>query len=430
MAMSIKKRIVLWYALWMLLILVLSSVILVFAYDYAIGNELMNEMLEVFDDVYDTYYERGGLGGIPTRDDGVIIVVRDNDGSVLRGRVPFDFPLSRYSESLVSSGNYYYLDGRISEDLTLRLIVPKELSNQSSISIALILVFLPLIVILSSVGGYLIVRKAFKPLYSVVSTSRMIAESGDLSNRVGLSDGSEEMVMLSSAFDDMIRKLEVSFERERQFADDVSHELRTPLAALISETEYAKTLDKSGMENSLEKMSAIERRLSRLCSQLLELSRADRDKIVLEKESVDLKELVEATLLSFKEEAGKKNITLSLSGVDEAPFSGDRDQLTRLFINLISNAIRYGREGGHIDVYIGCDEGHWMVRVEDDGIGIGKENIGKVFDRFFQEDRSRNSKGLGLGLSISKWIAEAHGGRIEAKSEKGKGSTFTLFLPA
>ena len=171
-------------------------------------------------------------------------------------------------------------------------------------------------------------------------------------------------------------------------------------------------------------------RMSSLVSELLYIARADKGTIKLEKEDIDLSELMDMVAETMEERASEKGISIHTASDDNVIVSADRDMMMRVLINLVSNAITYGRENGNIWVSISRDADNAIITVRDDGIGISEEHINRIWDRFYQVDGSRSAgNGSGLGLSIVKEIATLHNGSVSIESEKGKGSTFRVDIP-
>ncbi len=295
-------------------------------------------------------------------------------------------------------------------------------------NLILVLIFL----VAASVGGYYIISRAFKPVSRISETAKRISKSNDLSERISLGNGKDEIYKLAETFDDMLDKLEKTFEKEKQFTSDASHELRTPVAVINSECEYL--LDcAANLDEARESAMSIKRqsdKMSKLISELLTISRMDKNTINLNLEEVDISELL-GFICDEQEEIREKNITL-VRKIEEGIYAKvDQTLFARMLINLISNAYTYGRENGSITVSLSKTDEKISLSVADDGIGIAEENLPKIWERFYQVDSARKSdeKGnVGLGLSMVKWIAERHNAEISVESELGKGSTFTVTI--
>ncbi|MED4923841.1 ATP-binding protein, partial [Anoxybacillus geothermalis] len=231
--------------------------------------------------------------------------------------------------------------------------------------------------------------------------------------------------------------IEEAYERQRQFVADASHELRTPLSVVFSSVE-ALALEEDVMKNDfarrlLDRLREELKRITKLMNDLLTLARADAKNAALElsKQTFDFRPHAERTFQLVSELAAKKQITMHFHAPEQAIVTADPDKLTQLLYILLDNAIKYTPEGGDVTLSIRTEPKQFILSVKDTGIGIPPEDIGRIFDRFYRVDktRSRQQGGHGLGLSIAKWIVEAHGGTIHVHSQIGKGTEFLVRLP-
>lgn len=375
-------------------------------------------------------------------DDGVYLSLYDTAGVPLYGFVPREFDNSVIFDdgslrTVESGGHSWYLyDEQITvEDygpVWVRSIAAADAFNSTLGTLGkTALLVLPVFVVLAAVCGYLLTRRAFAPVRQITQTAREIGEGGDLSRRIGLTGRKDEIHTLAAEFDAMFARLEQAFDREKQFTDDASHELRTPTAVILSQSEYAlqNTHPQGETRAALESIHTQAARMAALLSQLLMLARADKGRQVVQREPVDLSELVEMVAETEAEQAEARNITVQTELEPGVMVQGDETLLMRLLINLTENAIRYGRPGGQVKLTLRRQDGEAVGTVEDDGIGIAPEDLDKIWQRFWQADPARSGGGAGLGLSMVRWIAQAHGGRVTVQSEPGKGSIFTFFLP-
>lgn len=375
-------------------------------------------------------------------DDGVYLSLYDTAGVPLYGFVPREFDNSVIFDdgslrTVESGGHSWYLyDEQITvEDygpVWVRSIAAADAFNSTLGTLGkTALLVLPVFVVLAAVCGYLLTRRAFAPVRQITQTAREIGEGGDLSRRIGLTGRKDEIHTLAAEFDAMFARLEQAFDREKQFTDDASHELRTPTAVILSQSEYAleNTHPQGETRAALESIHTQAARMAALLSQLLTLARADKGRQVVQREPVDLSELVEMVAETEAEQAEARNITVQTELEPGVTVQGDETLLMRLLINLTENAIRYGRPGGQVKLTLRRQDGEAVGTVEDDGIGIAPEDLDKIWQRFWQADPARSGGGAGLGLSMVRWIAGAHGGRVTVQSEPGKGSIFTFFLP-
>jgi two-component system OmpR family sensor kinase len=299
----------------------------------------------------------------------------------------------------------------------------------------------PLILLLSSVGGYWLASRATRPVQTITRTAQEISAT-DLHRRLNLSQR-DEMGELARTFDRMLDRLEGAFERQRQFTADASHELRTPLSIVKTEAERVLQRPHTSQEyiQALSIISQENQRMTRLVGDLLILARADQGQAVLTRERVDLSEIVVDAAECLSQQAAQNGIEIHLLGLDELVIWGDRLYLTQLCINLVENAIKYSAGvGKQVEVKLDRKLGRARMQVIDEGPGIEAEHLLHLFERFYRADQSRthtlptesvnSPSGSGLGLSIARWIVDEHGGSIQVHSSPGKGSVFEVCFPS
>ena len=295
-----------------------------------------------------------------------------------------------------------------------------------------LLLGLPVILLLAGIGGLFLAGRALAPIDHMATTAQQITGS-DLSGRMG-PQGSEELDRLAAAFDRMLERLDRAFQRERRFVSDVSHELRTPLTALRGRIEVTLTRPRSRpeYEDTLRILETEVARLTRLSEDLLLLARFDRGALAPRLEEVDVSELLASVAEQIRPLAEARRQTLAEDVEPELGLHADPDQLIRLFLNLLDNAVKFTDDGGRISL-IGRRSGALIeVEVSDTGTGIEAEHLINIFDRFYRAEgsRARSTGGHGLGLAIADEIARAHGGELTARSLPGAGSSFKVTLPA
>ncbi len=289
---------------------------------------------------------------------------------------------------------------------------------------------LPFIIAIAAVFGYFVTKRAFRPVAEITNAANEIATGSDLSKRINLGDGNDEIFKLANTFDSMLETIQGDFEREKQFTNDASHELRTPVSVIMAQSELA--LDSKASESdrteALQSINRQSHRVNKLLTELLNLARSDSGKTVLEKEIFDLTELAEMVVEEKQEFAAERNIRLKLTSNEAVEVVADQTLIMRVLINLITNSVKYGKDGGLTEVSIERNgEDGAVCRVKDNGIGISEDDLGKVWDRFFRADTSRTFDGsgsFGLGLPMVKSVIEAHGGAVKAESVLGEGSVF------
>ena len=293
------------------------------------------------------------------------------------------------------------------------------------------LIILPLIILIAVLGGSAITGNAFSYFAKLSNLANNIQDSSDLSQRIGI-NSNDEFGMLATSFNSLFERLQKAFEREKQFTDDASHELRTPITVILSECEYASDLDDiEEMRESMQVVHKQAKKMSTLINQLLTLSRTGDLTKVLHMEEFDYGELMTMVMEELEIQAVQRDIQL-IKNIDKNIYvTGDQSMLTRMLVNLVTNAIKYGRDGGWVKVSITRRDNCVVGMVSDNGIGIKKENLTKIFDRFYREDPARNDTGgsMGLGLSMVKWITEVHKGKITVESTPGEGTVFRSELP-
>jgi heavy metal sensor kinase len=294
------------------------------------------------------------------------------------------------------------------------------------------LVLIPIALAVSVVGGMYLASKALKPVDEVTTTARRITAE-NLDKTIPPRKVNDEIGRLVSTFNDMIGRLNSSFAQVRQFSADASHELRTPLTVMRGEIELALRNPKLPGEYRQVLESALEEivRMSSIIENLLTLAKADQGTAEVNLSEVNLNTLAQELFEDGELLADGKHIRMTLAKNDAVTIVGDKVRLRQLFLNLIDNAIKYTPEGGAVTLSVERENGAVYFRVKDTGIGIPAEDLHRVFDRFYRVDkaRSREVGGAGLGLSIAKWIAELHRGKISVHSEVHKGSVFTVELP-
>ncbi|MEN6615654.1 MAG: ATP-binding protein [Syntrophorhabdus sp.] len=281
------------------------------------------------------------------------------------------------------------------------------------------------------VVGYFMAKKTMKPVDQIRRAAVKISSS-NLDERIELKGRKDELGRLAETFNAMISRLKDSFQRINQFSIDVSHELKTPLTILKGETELALRKERTVEEYRRSLASNLEEidRMSRIIDDLLLLSKAEVKDIRMNLEKVDLRDLLADVCLNMKLFGENKGVEIIAKDLEDIRIVGDELKLRRMLTNIVENGIKYGGRGGHVTVSSFKQNGYAYINIQDDGPGIAADDIKYIFDRFYRADRSRKREsGSGLGLSISKWIAEAHKGTIEVESTPSAGSLFRIKLP-
>ncbi|ADL41616.1 integral membrane sensor signal transduction histidine kinase [Caldicellulosiruptor obsidiansis OB47] len=289
---------------------------------------------------------------------------------------------------------------------------------------------IPIPFLIAVAGGYILAKKALKPIDDITTMARTIGHT-DLSKRLNFPNTNDEIGRLALTFDEMLERLENAFKRERRFLSDASHELRTPLATIKALVEEAleRNLTKDRYHQQLHYIYREILKMNKIISQLFMLSRCEEGNWPVDFEKINLKNMVEDVIEEMKEFALQKEVKLYHDCNKEIFIEGDQTLLTRLFINLIENAIKYNKKGGWVKTKVEELEHQIKITIEDSGIGIPEEDLPFIFNRFYRVDKARTTEGIGLGLSIVDWIVKIHKGRINVTSKIGIGSCFEIILP-
>lgn len=447
--LSIKAKVTLWYAL-----LMIAVIGLVLAVIFYVGNTVLTSSIEsrLFEVVEDSLQEIGyDEGDFEVEEEnwmieeGVYLSFYTTDGHFIDGNTAPNFTYNvAFSAGEIQTvsiagrrwavyDRLIYIDGYGNAWIRgIASFSEAESTIQTMVNVSLII--LPFMVIMAIVGGYFITRKAFSPVRKITDSAESITDGNELSRRINLGEGKDEIYTLANTFDRMFDRLENSFESEKQFTSDVSHELRTPIAVIISQCEYALESAESEQEllGALKVIMGQSQKMSRLIAQLLFLSRSDRKTQPLTIEEVNMSALTEVVIEEQKILADKKNITIHQEIEPDLILQADETMIMSMLINLITNAIKYGKQDGYVFVQLRETGNQIEGVIRDNGIGISESDQGKIWTRFYQVDTARTSEkegGIGLGLAMVKWIIESHKGTISLESALAKGSTFTFSLP-
>jgi heavy metal sensor kinase len=297
--------------------------------------------------------------------------------------------------------------------------------------LVLLIVAVPVLVGASTSGGYFLIKRALKSVDRIAKTAEQITHH-NLSERLPVAQTGDELERLSISVNRMIARLDEAFQTTRRFLADASHELRTPLTVIKGELEEvvsSKNLSEESRERTGSVLEEVER-LTHIVEGLLAVARLDAGEAQREWLRFDLAELVATTADQMKLLAEDQRVTLVCNTASRVEVEGDHARLKQVIVNLLDNAIKYTPEGGSIHLSVRAQD-RAVLEIVDTGIGIPKDELAHVFERFFRVDkaRSRNVEGTGLGLAIVKSICTAHGAEIETESAIGRGSCFRVKLP-
>ncbi len=478
---SLRFKLTLWYVFILGILLISFSSFLYLTLSKSLYRDVDNKLrslAELIASESDSPQSKFGFGNIDRalessmnlKPIGKFIQVLDESGRIGRksdNLKNVQLPISLTALKNASQGLITFETNRSFENAPLRIITfPMKGENQvnkiiqvaSSLEdvedalntlLIILMVTVPLALMVASLGGQFLANKALKPVVDITHTARMIT-SRNLNQRIKLPKVKDELSRLTETINEMISRLDQSFRQIKQFTTDASHELKTPLTILKGEAEVTLRKERTSREYQQILRSNLEEinRMSQIVDDLLYLSKADSGELRLNKEDINLTEILNEVVAQMGLMAKSKNLLIETSNHQEdVKIYGDALRIRELFLNLIGNGIKYTEEGGSIQITLtkesasperskldgseGEKAPYVNITVTDTGIGIDKEDQQKIFDRFFRVDkaRSREQGGSGLGLSICKWIVEAHQGELKVESNIGKGSSFIVRLP-
>jgi len=293
--------------------------------------------------------------------------------------------------------------------------------------------FLPLLVVLASLLGYWLSGRALAPVNRIIRSAEQIGLQ-NLSQRLEVPKAADELQRLTVTLNAMLERIESSVKRIRQFTANASHDLRTPLSLIRTHAELAlrRTRTESEYRESLTRILRVSEETTQLVEALLTLARADAAAAHLHFVEIDVTPLLQKISCQISILANSAGLSFTSHVAAEPLFlRGDPAALESLLLAILDNALKYTPTGGTVQIRSFALQEEVAIEVEDTGVGIASEDVARIFDRFFRADqaRSREVPGSGLGLSIARWIAEIHHGRIEVQSQLGAGSIFRVILP-
>ena len=457
---TIRTKLAFWYTIIFGGTLILFGLVAYFAFSYANNKRIDVGIKEEAEGI--AYYARIRKDSLKKyvmrisneRDDewasGKYIAILDHLGNLQfrSGSLADDYlTLSSNQIKEILSGKTYFKTVKTSKERLLRIITMPMIDNQQLIQIGIVanndsaskifllaLMSLGCFAIIGSwVGGRFMAKKALKPIDCMIKELQKIGTE-QLGERLTMYPAQDEISELSGVINEMLSRLENSFNQIRQFTTDASHELRTPIAIMKAGIEVAlfKERDVRGYQQILSNTLEDLRRLSKIVENLFVLAKADAGRYEIHKRRMNLNPVITDIAEQLKLIAETKNISVWIETAEDTFVEGDEVLIRMLLLNLLDNAMKYTPQNGTIKLSLSKENGRVKIVVEDNGTGISEEDIPRIFDRFYRAEavRTANSDGGGLGLSICQWIVKSHHGSITVRSELHKGSAFTVALPA
>ena len=440
--LSIKLRITLWFAVFMLLLACMAAGFILVSGEAMMVKDTEGELKRAVEENAGELWLTDGemvIGeGFAFYHNGIYTIIYDHKGVYLAGQIPVGVTLTepladgQLLQKSPDERNYYLYDRQVQLSgetyVWLRGVALDDgVVNFAGVMARFMLAALPILLLLAVAGGYLLAWRALAPVERIGQAAASINEGRDLSARIDLPAGEDEVHRLAATFDSMFGRLERSFEAEKQFTANASHELRTPVAVILAQCD-ALADSAETVEDYQQGVAVIKRqaaKMSYLVGQLLSLSRIDRGVAKANFEETDLSELVQVICAQQAQVLGRVTITC-----DAAPGLlawVDAGLVARALENLLENADKYGRADGQAWVTLTDGGDELLLAVRDDGPGIAPEALPRVWERFYQADASRSQDGgMGLGLAIVREIVRLHGGWVRAESQPGQGCVFTL----
>ena len=444
--MSAKLRLALWVTSMVLLVSVMVLVFVLVINRHSLPEDPAAYLVDVvIDNANDVEYDRGKFewNEMSVYKRGVYCSFYNTNGDLLLSadKEDMDFsgePFIANKIRTVRSGGKefylydYYVDMEVSGLWIRGVVLTDSHQGITDIILRLTIVILPVILIVTFLGALWISSRTFRPIEKIVATANSINDADDLTDRIALKKGPKEMKQLAGAFDRMFERLEKVFDAERQFTSDASHELRTPTAIILAECDRAKRKAETPEDyrESIDNISEQGKRMSALIDELLGITRLQQGTERYPLSKGDLSEFVTLSCEEFVP-ADDRGIRMETEIEPGIECSFNASLMSRVIYNLLQNAYKYGRDNGYVRLSLVKENNDAVIRVKDNGIGIKKEDLDKIWQRFWQADSSRGSEGgNGLGLAMVKEIAELHGGSVTAESTEGRGSEFIFRIPA
>ena len=423
-------RLATWYAT----LFVLAAIAILYLTYYVTAASLAQRDQQILQSKLGEYalaYRRGGLAALTetvraeqlTAPERLFVRIVDRGSDVLVVSMP-----EGWNPDLLETASLQLPNGAIVQ-VGKSTEARRDLLSRFRTALALVTLF---IVGIGLAGGWLVTQAALEPIRRLTAAVRRIVRTGRTDERVEVQEPRDAIHELTMLFNAMLDRIEGLVSGMRGALDNVSHDLRTPLTRLRGSAEMALRgpADAERYREALADCIEESDRVLVMLNTLMDISEAESGAMPLVREPLPLGGLLERAVDLYRDVAEAKGVALTVQTDPEAMVSGDRVRLEQVAANLIDNAVKYTPRGGRVAASVRRGGDHVELAVEDSGAGIPADELPRIWQRLFRGDRSRTERGLGLGLSLVKAIVEAHKGSVAVQSEPGRGSTFTLLLPA
>ena len=444
-SMRLRTKMTFWYTAFTFFVIAVFCIFLYWVVSNELQRSLQSEATMAMSQLISQIENENGMitfeHEVPVSQNIMFYITEDNGSEIAsygKDITVFDHvPIreNEFSNVKGTEGDWLLLDSSlIQEDyfaLRVRVAVSYE-HKQQVLSILMLLFFIgvPSMTIISLLGGFGIAKRSLMPIRKIITSAEVISQ-GNLSERVPPTRTKDELGELTDALNGMLASVESAFIREKQFSSDASHELRTPVTVVRA---YTETLLKEPAltEEQRESFQIILTecsRMEKIISQLLIITRGHEKRYPICIETIHMKELIESIAETMEEQLKDHEMKLLSHCSAKIEMQADQSLLTQMLLNLVENAIKYGKEKGTIVLSVKQNDEATILSVKDNGIGISDEALPYIFDRFYRVDASRNRNGSGLGLSIVKWIVDTHQGSIVVRSKLDHGTEFVITIP-
>ena len=375
------------------------------------------------------------------------VEIRSKDGAVILSTKEFQDISPQFPLVSVEEQNHEFLSVETTSGVPVRILVTPiadgeylliqasmlgDIKNTLATLKIILAILIPSVLLATSFGGHLIASRALLPVEQITNRAREI-QARNLDQLLDIKTSDIELRNLVTTLNEMMERLNRAFRSMQQFSLDAAHELKTPLTVMSGTVEVALNQDRSSSEYKEAMQTVLDEinRMIQIVNQLFLLSSFEAGNPDVNREPIDLSDLLHKIFELTQPLAEEKGIRTVFNADSKVRILGDPAQVSQVFINLVDNAVKFTPENGSIEISLHTQTGNATVTVTDTGIGVPSEELGNIFERFYQVDRARSgeNRGVGLGLSIVQRIVEAHQGKISVVSKVGQGTTFSVTFP-